>query len=1126
MTRHALAIGVALSLLSPVAFAAPAGEIVSLVGKGEYRDVGASNWSPAKIKQPLEGGSFVRTLVSEAKMAVLLVDRTQFTLQGVATAQVKNPAEATAGKSIVDMVKGAGRFQTKTPTAGFKVGTPTGLAAIRGTEWLMEVDDERSIVTVVEGEVQVSNEFGEVSVLPDEQAILEKGKAPTKRRIQNAKERVQWVSAMSVETVRYPELKKLPAGAEGASLAAIAGAVDAGELSNARTLAKAHVARADLTLATGHFLAADLALYFGAAAEAQALLAEAGRRFPAEKRTSAYVAWAALFADQFDVARKAAAEAIAKAPDTLESQLAAGEVARLDGDYYAARAAFRRATQIDPKDWRGWHGRARVEGERGNVERSRRSFGEALALGERALVLGERGALEASATELEDARKTLDAALALQPDDYTTWAGLGYARLRSGDPDGAIDALVRATLIEPRYARAHIHLAVAYWQQGLHQQAFSSLQRASEADPRDPLPYQYAAMMRGDLMQPGLAAEQAREALVRVPYAKSLEAIAPSTRGVANLGSVFAQFGLEAWALRNAQESYDPFWAGSHFFLADRYSSRYARNSELFQGFLTDPTSLGGSNRFQTLVARPDAYGTLAWRGSTGEGTRLTEPALTVNGLFADGRAAGFAEAAHLQQWRTDGTAEDEASSYTIGLGAKPRHDIGLFAYGNRLVPDTRAGVEDPRGNYTLIDGWARRADAGVSWRQSADRLFWLKVGAGEEDNRVRQNIARSVGTDVFVAGSVFTSKPERRDLQARGLMRFEGGHEISLGYEQASWDSVDVLERDAFGHPPATGGVRESVTQDIRDDSRLVALAGRARLGMAIVEAQVDRTSYDKTNDILVRRDYANQLLPLTDNHSRDETFGRVGVELRALPGTTFRLAWQQWLRPASIGSLTATATAGIMVDDRFVLPGGTFERVKGQFEWEAARGLLLTAYADRQEIDNLYSPLLGVLNNRPDSSNLERLRNRSFNNLATLDVLEGYPDLSRGELREAGATVNVIVNRHLSLYAEGARANSENTGAYPGKLFAYLPKSRAALGATFFTDFRLSIGAKAIYRGERYRDEANSAASRLPAEWDGAVQLYWETADKRWSAELLVSRIGAKSANESVGIALIGRF
>ncbi len=723
--------------------------------------------------------------------------------------------------------------------------------------------------------------------------------------------------------------------------------------------------------------------------------------------------------------------------------------------------------------------------------------------------------------------KTLDSSLALQPDDYTTWAGLGFARLRKGDPDGAIDALVRATMIEPRYARAHIHLAVAYWQQGLTSQAFSSLQRASEADPRDPLPYQYAAMMRGDLMQPGLAAEQAREALERVRYAKSLDAIAGSTRGTANLGAVFAQFGLEAWALRNAQESYDPFWAGSHFFLADRYAGRYTRNAELFQGFLTDPVAIGAPNRFQSLVARDGGYATLGWRGARDGDTRLVEPVLTLNGLAAEGRVAGFAEAARLRQWRTDGTTEDRATSTTVGFGAKPRHDIGVFFYGNRLVPDTRTGTDDPRSNFSLIDGTARRLDAGVSWRQSADRLFWLKAGQGREDNRLRENTARTVApASLFVASSEFTSKPKRDDFQARALARFAGGHELSLAAERATWDSVDFLERDAFAHSPTASGLKESVLQDIRDESRVLTLAGRARFGMATIEALVDRTEYEKTNAIVVRRDFANQLENLADPHSRDRTNGRIGIELRAIPGTTLRIAWQQWLRPAAIGSLTPSATAGIALDDRYVLPGGRQERARAQFEWEAGRGILFTAFAGRQEIDNLYSPLIGVLNNRPDSSNLERLRNRSFNNLATLGELEGFPDLSRGELREAGAAINAIVNRHLSLYAEGVRANSENTLAQPGKAFAYLPRNRAAIGATYFTDFRLSVGAKAIYRGERFRDEANTAINRLAAGWDGTVQAYWESADKRWSLEVLVTRIGAKDADESVGVAANFRF
>ncbi|MCM2327064.1 MAG: TonB-dependent receptor, partial [Lysobacter sp.] len=850
---------------------------------------------------------------------------------------------------------------------------------------------------------------------------------------------------------------------------------------------------------------------------------------PAEKRTDAFVAWAALFADRFDAAREAAARAVARNPGTLETQLAAGEVARLDGDYPAARAAFREATRLAPKDWRGWHGLARVEGERGNVEIARGAFAQALAQEKRAVVLGERGLLEARAGEMPAAARTIDEAIALQADDYAAWAGKGYERLRAGDPEGAIDALARATMLEPRYAQAHIHLAVAYWQQGLREQAFASLRRASEADPRDPLPYQYAAMMRGDLMQPGLAVEQAREALARLPYMKSLDAISGSTRGVANLGAAYAQFGLESWALRNAQESYDPFWAGSHFFLADRYQSRYARNSELFQGFLTDPVAIGASNRFQSLVTRGGAYGLVGWRGARNDDTHLSEPIVTLNGLSGDGMVAGFAEGTGLRIWKKDDSAEESASSATFGLGLRPRHDLGFFVYGNRLLADARTGEDDPRSNYAIVSGTARRIDGGLSWRPSADSLLWIKGGNGSEDNLIRENTAQSLtptSTTVLRRESDFTTQPRRGDLQGRALWRLEGGHELSAGLESARWYAVEYLERDAFAHTPATAGLKESVRQDIRDESQVAAIAARWRMASATIEAQADWTDYDKTNDILVRRDFAGQLVPLADNHARDGVNGRAGFEWRPVPALTARAAWQRWLRPASIGSLGATATAGIAVDDRFVLPGGRLDRLRAQFEWEAGRGLLLVAYADRQKIDNLYSELIGTLNNRPDTSNLERLRNRSYNNLASLNVLEGFPSLSRGELREAGASVNFIASRHLSIYAEGAYSDSENTLASPGALFAYLPKKRAALGATFFSDRRIAVGARAIYRGERFRDEANSEGARLPAEWDGTVQAYWESQDKRWSLELLVNRIGAKSADETFGVAVNFRF
>src|SRR5690606_25131077 len=110
-------------------------------------------------------------------------------------------------------------------------------------------------------------------------------------------------------------------------------------------------------------------------------------------------------------------------------------------------------------------------------------------------------------------------------------------------------------------------------------------------------------------------------------------------------------------------------------------------------------------------------------------------------------------------------------------------------------------------------------------------------------------------------------------------------------------------------------------------------------------------------------------------------------------------------------------------------------------------------------------------------------------FQPLAALDALEGFAQLSRGELREQGFAVNALAGRRLALFAEGVWAKSENLGElHPGKRLAFLPRRRFAVGATCFFAARWSLAAKAVRRGERFADEANMVA--LPEEWSGAVQ------------------------------------
>jgi tetratricopeptide (TPR) repeat protein len=1107
---------IAASLLAQAQPAPPAAaEIVSLQGKGDYREGDSAEWRPAKVKQVIAPNQFVRTTQPHSKMALLLADQTQMTLEGVSFAQLK-PPDAAPRRSIIEFGQGKGRFQTKTPTKDFKVGTPTGLAAIRGTEWLVEVEEGRSAFTVVEGEIEISNDLGALLVGADEQGILERGKAPSKRRVQDARERVQWVSSFTVDPGRYPSAAVKPAG----------DAIRAGEMSRARADLAAALGRGDAAV-EAYLLAADIELYFGRGREAMAIIDRAAARFPADARIPGLTARAALFADDFARARTAAAEAVARHPNNVESRLAAGEVARLDGDYRSALVNLRSATLIAPDDWRGWHALGQLQSERAHPKSARWALGEADRVApDNATVLSEQGWVEANAYDLPKARAVLDCALAARPDDFATWTALGYTRLKSGDLPGALDALLKATLLEPRSARAHIYLGVAYWQLGRFDDAIKEMRAASLHDPRDPLPYQYTAMMQADLMQPGEALAAARESVARLPFTKSLDPVATDLRGSANLGAPLAQMGLEAWAMKNAQDSFDPMWAGSHLFLADRLAGKFMSNSELIQGFSTDPLAFGASNRFQSLVSRPGLYGSVGFAGAMNGDEKLAEPRANVNGLFAEGRAAYFLEASYLRYWPDLDDSTARATSFTGGFGYKPRDDFGVFFYANRLAPEVRSGNA---GNvfeaFELVDGSAERFDAGAHYRPSPDWQVWVKGGYGAEDSSLHTRTAETTIARSF-RESTFTQSPRRKDAGLRALRRSLGGLELYATAEWAQFESSDFLERDAAPRASATSTrFLESVLQDIRDESQSYAVGGRwPALPMLTFELEADYTTYDKTNAITVRRDYINQLVNTSDDHSRDQWSPRAGVVFRPLPGVTLRGAWQEWLRPASLSSLKPTSTAGIVLDDRYVLPGGELERARVQAEWEAAPTVLVTVFGDKQEIRNLYSTLAGVLNNRPDSSNLERLRNRNLNPLGGVEGLEGFPQVSGGDLEEWGLAVNALPTRNLAVFAQGTWARSESTAPWSGNEFPFMPRKRYALGAAWFSDQRWNLAAKATYLGERFGDEANLVP--LVAEWSGSVQAYWETRDKRWSVEVRVVNIGAKAFDEAVGIAVNFRF
>ena len=1107
-----------------------AAEIVSLQGKGEFREAAEPRWRSALIRQRLAEGNFVRT-GDASRMGVLLADQTQVRLAANSMIQIKQVGDGRDRGTVLNQNAGRSWTQSKNVPNRLTVETPSALAAIRGTDWELVVDEDGSAtLTVLSGEVLLSNEQGSVSIGAGEQARAQKGVAPVKRVLSNPRERVQWVSSFTVDPRRYPEIEKAAEAAPGpqaAALQVIGALLRSGDLAAARRAVERLLAQRPAA-GTASLLRSDFQVLEGEIGSAIVSLREGAKQYPNDERFDVWRARLHLIRDEIMEARAALASARTRNPRSAEVMIAEGELERFEGNAPAATGAYRSALTVAPDSARAWHGLGVVQTEREDVSTARDSLSRAISLDPQgAGFRGELGTLEAFADNLAAARAAFAQAIEARADDYVALTGLGLVELKSGNAEEAVTRLLAATLIEPRYARAQTWLAVAYYQQGRTRDALFSLARARELDPKDPLPDLFESVIRNDLLQPGDALATARRALALLPFLKSLNQIANDQKGGANLGSALAAFGLEDWARSTAQDSYYPFWAGSHLFLADRYSGDFNKKSELFQGFLADPTVFGASNRFSTLIPRPGAYWNIGARYNHSRDFRITEPTVSANG-YANSVVpfAYFAEAIRTDA-RPDRVAFDAgANTYTLALGARPTYELGLFAYANAF--DADIALKPVSAIQQRITGRNERLDLGAHYRFGPQSQAWLKIGTGRESSKVTEvaTVPITVGVDATRALD-FQTKPEQRDIQFRHTFAASPQHELSWGAEFGRQEKTNTLVQENFFHI-GTGTVpSDRLDQRDRDRSRNLWVSDRYRASERLtLQGDLAWQHYTKTRDINIVRDRVSRVTQsFPETYDRSVAAPRLGAVYVMGGGATLRGAYQKWLRPASYNSLGPVATAGIPIDDSLVHPGGMLSRYRGQLDWELSPAWFMTAFADRRNVDNLSSPLDGVLNTRADVTDLDRLRQKSVANLAAPDLLEATPVFSRGTATSGGLTVNHVFSRNFAGYFGYADTHSENTGAtYSGKKIPYLPRNRATVGLTWAGDRRMIVSAQAVWRSERFADEANLVS--LSSGWDMTLRLHWESRDKRWNVEAYAANLFKRNVEDLIGVNLIARF
>ena len=1101
--------------LAPCAWANDA-EIVLSLGKVEVRETTLAGWKTASVRQKVSAGNFVRT-GDASQTALLMRDQTQvrlnqdsvFQIQSVAGDEQQTGFELFRGRmwaQAKQVFTGALRVTThlSQPTH-LQVKTSTATIGIRGTDWEVNVDDNgKTTVAVFNGEVEVGNEYGQVFIGPSEQATVERGRAPVKALLSNAADRVQWVTAYRPAPRRW--LPVLPAARAGAVQA-----IESGDYAAAlQALERDARGAPDAAL-----LLADLYIFLGRADEAIALLAPASNQGRGEPMATALAARALTVAGRLDQANQLLVAGLAAHPGNAEIALALADLARLRGEGDLALRLFAEVTKTSPNSHEAWFGVGRIENEKENVASARAALDSAIRLGPQAPgYYGERATLEAFAGDLPAAQIAFDQALERQPDDYLAWTGLGLLQLKTGNNQQALDSFLKAGVLEPRFARAQLYVGVAYYQLGNGKRALESVRKAAELDPKDPLPYVMLGLMQADALDLPASIESARQAQVRLPYLKSLNQVANNQKGSANLGSALASFGLEEWAGYYASEAYSPYWAGSHLFLADRYTGKFNKNSELFAGYLTDPTVFGASNRNGSLVPTPGHYGRIDlvserndWQQSALIGTAN---GMTVQPVPIAYFASGDVASANA---RTD-ASDARGTNFTLGLGLRPTWNSGVFLFGTSTKID--ATLRTPSLTNDAFRQDENRADLGFNYKLANDNQVWIKAGSGQQRNDVSgafvsQSTADSLntafGTTAFVAkGQLdrFHSGVDQSDLQLR--------HAFSAGPGQWAW-GIEASKQERTGQlvttfTPAQLSLNENLT--VRSNDAYLSLrhaaAGsfKAQADLYYQRSKITRTQLN-TLDLLPPPGAHFELDNTAVEQRTSEANPRLGFQWPLSETQSIRLVGQKWRRPASTSSLGAVDTLGVTVNDRLPTPGGLYRRVRLQYDGASGAKLFYQAFADRELVDN------GLAGQRTaitdfDLTQLENLRNRPEVFTAKADV-EETPIFAKGTVSSLGFAANALLGERYSASARLLLREGRQEGINDGLRIPYIPRGALSLSAQWAAPDRLLVGTSATYRSARFKDDLNKEPLR--SGWSFGLSAYWETADKRSSLQVVLDNV-----------------
>ena len=163
-------------------------QVVSVQGHVEARTKGETVWHSVKTQDVYCRGDMIRVM-EESRAAVVLVNGVVLRLDQNSTLTFNGIEKEQT--SLIELFKGVAHFFSRWPRA-LKAATPFVNGTVEGTEFLVRVEDDRTFMSIFEGQVLAVNDAGSLVLSNGESAQAEEGKAPVAVAVVRPRDAVQW----------------------------------------------------------------------------------------------------------------------------------------------------------------------------------------------------------------------------------------------------------------------------------------------------------------------------------------------------------------------------------------------------------------------------------------------------------------------------------------------------------------------------------------------------------------------------------------------------------------------------------------------------------------------------------------------------------------------------------------------------------------------------------------------------------------------------------------------------------------------------------------------------------------------------------------------------------------------